>query len=213
MSNVYQSINYAVLSKVPQNSQSILDVGCGTGSLGQEIKKNINCQITGLTHSTEEASLATKKLDRVVICDLNCFNAETISLYDCIICSHVLEHLYQPEEFLLRIRSNLSSEGKLIVALPNILHWKQRLEFLKGNFKYTDGGLMDSTHYRFFDWDTALNLVQSSGLKVVSYQADAYFPLPVVRKLFKPLACKLDQVASQIAPSLLGSQFIIVAKH
>jgi hypothetical protein len=71
----------------------------------------------------------------------------------------------------------------IIVALPNVLHWKQRLEFLKGHFKYTEGGLMDRTHFRFFDWQTAQDLLTQSGYQITQAEADGSFPLPVLRKL------------------------------
>ena len=67
--------------------------------------------------------------------------------------------------------------GRLLVALPNPLFWQQRVRFLREEFRYTDGGLMDRTHFRFFDWTSARALVASAGFREVSAYADGGFPL------------------------------------
>ena len=144
--------------------------------------------------------------------DLNNFNPINLGQFDCIICSHILEHLYQPQQLLDRLHANLTPDGQLIVALPNTLQWRQRWEFVKGNFKYTDGGVMDRTHFRFFDWETALALVTDAGYTILSRSADGYFPLPVMRKMMPPVATQLDKLATQVLPGLFGCQFIIVAQ-
>jgi hypothetical protein len=43
-----------------------------------------------------------------------------------------------------RLRAALVDGGTLIIALPNVLHWRQRLTFLRGTFRYTPGGIMDA---------------------------------------------------------------------
>ena len=113
---------------------------------------------------------------------------------------------------LNQLSFNLEKDGILIVALPNILHWKQRVKFLKGDFKYTDGGIMDKTHFRFFDWDTAYQLVQSSEFKITDYIADGYFPLPIIRSLINPMASYIDKYAIKINPGLFATQFIIIGQ-
>jgi SAM-dependent methyltransferase len=209
---MYEAINDSVMLRIPSNAKRILDIGCGSGNLGREIKSSIiNCEVVGVTYSESEANAASAFLDRVLIRDLNYFDTQELGQFDCIICSHILEHLYQPENLLIKLRSNLAPNGVLIIALPNTLHWKQRLEFLKGNFKYTDGGLMDRTHFRFFDWNTSVELVNSSGFKILFSEADGYLPMPGIRRFIKSLASILDRLASKFAPGLFGVQFIIVA--
>jgi 2-polyprenyl-3-methyl-5-hydroxy-6-metoxy-1,4-benzoquinol methylase len=211
---IYTAINQPVFQQIPLQAKRILDVGCGSGVLGRAIKQTRNCEIVGITYSNEEAKLASESIDEVIITDINEFSPSLLGEFDCVICSHILEHLYQPERFLAKLNKCLGSDGIIIIALPNTLHYKQRLEFLRGNFKYTDGGLMDKTHFRFFDWDTALELVSNSGLQIVLRYADGYLPLPLIRKfkLLQPVILYLDKLASAIMPGLLGNQFIIVAK-
>lgn len=208
---IYKAVNETVLHKIPYSVKHILDIGCGSGEMGRRIKEIIDCDVTGITYSESEALIASKFLDRVLIHDINDIDSLEIGIHDCIICSHILEHLYFPTTFLCKIKKNLTSEAILVVALPNILFWKQRIEFLKGNFKYTDGGLMDRTHFRFFDWQTANKLIQDSGYSINSKSADGYFPLPVIRRLFPKFAIRLDHFATKLLPNFFGFQFVFIA--
>ncbi len=212
---IYEAINQPVFQQVPQNAKRVLDIGCGTASLGKTIKQIIKCEVVGVTYSQTEANLASQVIDQVLVADINDFDPASLGKFDCIICSHILEHLYNPQVLLRKLHDNLTNDGILVIALPNILYFKQqRWEFIKGNFKYTDGGLMDKTHFRFFDWEEALDLVKSSGFQIIYNYADGNFPLPIIRKvkLFTPLCSYLDKLASRIFPGLFGIQFIIIAK-
>jgi 2-polyprenyl-3-methyl-5-hydroxy-6-metoxy-1,4-benzoquinol methylase len=209
---IYTSINKPVFQQIPQHAKKILDIGCGSGILGQTIKQKINCEVFGITYSEDEANLASQCLDKVIVADINQLDPSILGEFDCIICSHILEHLYNPEKLLIELHNNLSKEGKLIVALPNVLFFKQRWEFIKGNFKYTDGGLMDKTHFRFYDWETAYQLLIQTNWIVTQRIADIHFPLPLIRKLVSPLEPSLNKLVSQKFPGLFGTQFILVAK-
>ena len=208
---IYASINKPVFQQIPQQAKRILDIGCGSGNLSQAIKQKLNCEVVGITYSEDEANLASQFLNNVIIVDINELDTSTLGEFDCIICSHILEHLYNPEKLLIKLHNNLSKEGKLIVALPNILFFKQRWEFIKGNFKYTDGGLMDKTHFRFFDWETAYQLLIETNWHVTERLADAYFPLPLIRRFIRPLEPALNRFVAQKFPNLFGTQFILVA--
>jgi 2-polyprenyl-3-methyl-5-hydroxy-6-metoxy-1,4-benzoquinol methylase len=209
----YEAINQPVLSLVPDTAGRILDLGCGSGALGREIKRERECEVTGVTFSDEEAKSARECLDDVVVCDLNEFEPRGLGEFDCIICSHVLEHLYSPAELLSRLRESLTPDGVLIVALPNALFWKQRLRFLRGHFRYTEGGIMDRTHYRFFDYATSLELVRDARFEIIKRDTDAYFPLPLLRRRLEFISRPLDRLASKLIPGLCGTQFIIVARR
>jgi 2-polyprenyl-3-methyl-5-hydroxy-6-metoxy-1,4-benzoquinol methylase len=208
----YEAVNQPIISLVPSTAKRVLDLGCGSGALGREIKRKIKCEVTGITFSNEEAISAKQLLDDVIICDLNQFEPSNLGLFDSIICSHILEHLYSPADLLMRLRNSLTSDGVLIVALPNALFWKQRLEFLRGRFRYTEGGIMDRTHYRFFDYATSVELVRNAQFEIITRDVDAYFPLPFLRQRLKFVAGCLDRLASKLIPSLCGTQFIIVAR-
>ena len=141
--------------------------------------------------------------------DLNEFDPRPLGQFDCVVSSHALEHLYRPERLLSLVRENVGAGGVLVVALPNVLHWRQRVEFFRGNFRYTEGGLMDRTHYRFYDWVTAHDLLAGCGYAVIGREACGGFPLSRYAPGLGPL---LDRAALRVSPGLFGAQFILTCR-
>ena len=205
----YGALNRPVLDAIPTSVRRVLDLGCGTGSLGRALKARQMVDVTGVTYSSTEAEMARRYLDRVIVTDLNTFSPTDLGRFDCIICSHILEHLYWPDHVLRAMVPLLEPGGRLFVALPNSLVWRQRVRFLRGEFRYTDGGLMDRTHFRFFDWTSARALVAGAGFREISAYADGGFPLA----RYLPGAGRLlSHAALRLAPGLFGWQFVIVAE-
>lgn len=207
---IYQSVNLAVFHCIPNGTRSLLDIGCGGGVFGAAVKSEMPCSVVGVTYSDAEAARAGQHLDQVEVADLNHFDPAVLGRFDCIVCSHVLEHLIDPQLVLRRLRACLEPTGTLIVALPNVVFWKQRLDFLRGRFRYTEGGLMDRTHVRFFDWHSADQLVREAGFEVVERVADGVFPLS---RLFGPaLSGRINRAALRRFPGLFGVQFVLVGQ-
>jgi SAM-dependent methyltransferase len=207
---IYEAINQPLLLQVPKTAKRILDIGCGTGTLGKMIKEEIDCEVIGITYSETEANIAVTNLDKVVVRDLNNFFSDDLGKFDCVICSHILEHIYYPNELLQKLRTSLNTDGILLVALPNVLFWKQRWQFLTGHFKYQDAGLMDRTHFRFYDWETSHQLLEKEGYKILKSESEGAFPLPGIRKIFPKLGWSIDRTATKYFPGLFGLQFIFV---
>ncbi|MBC7788768.1 MAG: methyltransferase domain-containing protein, partial [Anaerolineae bacterium] len=203
-------MNQTVLRLVPEESARILDVGCGGGELGVALKeRNPDVHVTGITWSAEEAKLAERRLDNVVVRNLDTDEIGPVGPVDCVICSHVLEHLRDPRSILLELGRILRADGSLVVALPNVLHWRQRLAFLKGEFRYTSGGLMDDTHVVFFDWETARAMVEESGFRILRAVPDGAFP---GSRFFGKAGQIIDRIGLKSAPGLFGWQFVFLAR-
>jgi hypothetical protein len=107
------------------------------------------------------------------------------------------------------LRRHLDSDGALLVAVPNALELRTRIAFLMGRFRYRDSGILDRTHYRFFDWQTSFELVRDAGFDVDVRTATGFCPLPGLRRLLGGVAQKLDDAAARRFPGLLAMQFIL----
>lgn len=86
--------------------------------------------------------------------------------FDLVFASAILEHLPRPEATLQLIKLVLRPKGELIVTLPNIGHWRARLQLILGKFEYEDYGIFDRTHLRFFTYFTGQKLIRDAGFKI-----------------------------------------------
>jgi len=206
---IYGSVNPPLFQRIPRSARRVLDVGCGDGTLSRAIKAEWDAAVVGITHSAEEAERGRSVLNEVVVADLETYDPTPLGQFDVIICSHVLEHLSHPQRWLQALQGSFRPGGALIVALPNVLFWRQRLEFLRGRFRYTQGGLMDSTHLQFFDWETAATLLTRAGYGVRERIADGGFP---GSRFLGPGQGFVNSLATQLAPGLFGFQFLLVAE-
>jgi SAM-dependent methyltransferase len=150
----------------------------------------------------------------VLIADLeHGLPAEVGSGYDAVLMSHMLEHLTRPQRLLEDARRALGGTGVLAVALPNVLVYPNRIRLLRGDFEYTDGGLMDDTHVRFYTFASGAELLRANGWEVLAARADGAFPLWRVRSLFpQSWVNMLDQRVCRWRPGLFGFQSLYIAR-
>lgn len=164
MALIYTDVNQAVLRNVPIKS-SVLDVGCGTGALGEKLKQK-GCKIDGVEYSKESADIAKTKIDEVFICNIETDIPQTKKKYDVLIFADVLEHLRNPEKVLKNFLSLLKKEGSVIISLPNIANWSIRIKLLFGRFNYTKTGILDETHLHFYTIKSAKKMISHAELRV-----------------------------------------------
>jgi len=211
---VYDGVNETVLSFVPSSAARILDVGCGSGMLGERLRQSRDRYIVGITYSPTEAELASKRLSKVICAELNGFDFSSLGKFDCVILSHILEHLYFPDRCLESLKCVLHKESVVVLALPNVVWWKQRLQFLVGKWRYQDSGILDRTHFRFFDVHSSKQLLEEAGYEILRVRRDGPFPLlrRPVRKMIGPLGERIDVFMSKLAPGLFAMQFVFLAR-
>ncbi len=143
----------SVLSSLVKPSTLVLDLGCGSGALGQYLATHHSCVIDGLTLSEVEAAHARPYYRHVHVSDLEtCDLSAQFSnhTYDYIVCADVLEHLRKPERILDACRQLLSPTGQLLISVPNAGYCGLVAELMQGEFLYREEGLLDKTHLRFF---------------------------------------------------------------
>ncbi|HEV2386571.1 MAG TPA: bifunctional glycosyltransferase/class I SAM-dependent methyltransferase [Candidatus Acidoferrales bacterium] len=194
----------------------ILDVGTAGGYLDRELRARGH-RVTGIECQPERADRARRYCDEMIAGDV-----ETLDLgpyagsFDCALLGDVLEHLREPEAVLERVAATLKPGGKAIVCVPNVANLYVRLNLLFGRFRYETRGILDATHLRFFTLRTFRELVESSGLEILSVQATP-IPLPWLfagvsgRWWFQMLHRALCRLTRMFL-SLLAYQFVAVAE-
>lgn len=156
----------AELESLPRETR-ILDIGAGSGAIGGVLKNRGFKEL----HAVE-----IDENSRTVIAPnyLTVYSGieEAAGPYDCVLILDVLEHLVKPEDFLKLVLLKLAAGGRLLISLPNIAHWSIRLSLLAGYFNYTERGLLDKTHLRFFTRASAVKFFSAfPGLRIEKIEA------------------------------------------
>ena len=158
---------------VPENSR-VLDVGCACGDLGYALVTHKKCEVWGIEGNEGSANVARKLgvYKNIAVVDLNSVSTESFSNYnekfDAIVFGDVLEHLSDPENILTIFKKYLRPGGYFVVSLPNISHLSIKAQILFDDWEYTDVGLLDRTHIRFFTYKTILALLSKLNLQIDS---------------------------------------------
>ena len=164
----------SVLSSMVAPRTKVLDLGCGSGALGQHLAATHGCIVDGVTLSAVEAEHARPHYQRIEVADL-----ETTDLlrlfegqrYDAIVCADVLEHLRRPERILQTCGELLTPTGRLLFSVPNASYAGLTLDLMHGKFRYRAEGLLDKTHVRFFTRHSLSALLKENGWSVDSLQS------------------------------------------
>ena len=163
----YNNPRIDILQHIPNNTQRVLDIGCGSAALGIELKSNLgdDIEVVGIEQNYEVAKTVKNKIDKIIIGNIEEINIPyNDGYFDCIICADVLEHLIDPWQLLTRLKLKLNDEGCILASIPNIANYKIIKMLKKEMWHYEDAGIMDRTHLRFFTKSTIIELFVQSDL-------------------------------------------------
>ena len=163
-----------MLEGVPQTA---LEVGCGTGNTLRYLKEHGIRETFGIEVNGAVAEHARKQVDNLAVGDI-----ETMEwpfgdrVFDCIILGDVLEHLRDPWGTVEMLFALLSQGGQIVASLPNVRFYGVSIPLLfGGRWTYTEEGILDRTHLRFFTKRTAVELFSACGF-VVRRVSSTYGP-------------------------------------
>lgn len=80
---------------------------------------------------------------------------------------------------LKALAEQLAPSGLIVISVSNIAHLWVRLQLLLGRFDYTERGILDRTHLRFFTLASFKRLLQEADLEIARLVTTPV-PLPLV---------------------------------
>ena len=163
-----------LLYEMTEAGSRVLDVGCACGDLSALLAERKNCLCVGLEADKEGVEVCRKRrvFDEVLQIDLNNFAAADYlrfrQSFDVIVCGDVLEHLRQPAAVLSELKLLLKPGGYFLVSLPNAAHASIKAGLLLNDWSYTELGILDKTHLRFFTAASIAGMFADAELKITT---------------------------------------------
>ena len=164
-----------VIAMLPRPLGRILDVGCGPGLTGQALLEQGALEVWGIERDKELAAEASTRLTRVLGSDLEADPTGGLpaGYFDTIVYADILEHLIDPWTLLKRQRPLLAERGAIVASIPNVRNLRVVLPLiLKGEWAYTEEGLLSIGHVRFFTTRSMREMLISSGFRIEAESAN-----------------------------------------
>jgi 2-polyprenyl-3-methyl-5-hydroxy-6-metoxy-1,4-benzoquinol methylase len=177
VADIYHTTGRPQLAAMYTNKPAvILDVGCAAGSNAALIKQRFpGSRAWGIEMNHAAAQLAQSKLDRVLVGKFEDFDLEQEGIakgtLDAVLLADVLEHMYNPWDVMVKLRSYISPTGQLVLSIPNVRNLWLMDQLSKGNWTYEGQGLLDITHIRFFTLKEILKFCSETGYRVVRVES------------------------------------------
>jgi len=164
-----------ILDMIKPNSK-VLEFGPAHGRMTKYLKEQLGCSVD-IVEIDAEAGMEASKYANVSLLGKNDGNIEnyiwleTLNLedYDYVIFADVLEHLIKPQDVIEKCKGVLKHNGSILISLPNIAHNSILINLYFNKFKYTDVGLLDNTHIKFFALDELEAIYKSAGLVLAEF--------------------------------------------
>lgn len=163
-----QNNSQAIIANHIQDHSVILDVGCGSGALGKLLKHKKDCTVYGIDIDEEALKMAKQDYDGIDIFSVADITSEQYKKfmtsqqkYHVIIFADLLEHIYDPGQLLYDFIQKLEPCGKILISIPNIAHWDIILGLFQNQFNYNTTGLLDTTHIRFYTYNSFLDFISN----------------------------------------------------
>jgi len=108
-----------VVGSILPEGASVIDIGCGSGLLVDRLART-GYYAVGLDWSALAVEYANKHYHgRYLLANVE-QGVDIGMRFDCVVASHILEHLENPYEFLQSVNGLLGPDGYLVVAVPNL---------------------------------------------------------------------------------------------
>jgi SAM-dependent methyltransferase len=155
-----------------ESSMNILDIGSGYGIALNYYKKKIpKAKIYGIESSIEGGRILKDEIGGVLVTDD--FDDEQwvidhASKFNLIVMRHVFEHLLNPNDGLVKLKSVLKPDGIIYLAVPDMLHPRIKLRDYKEWIDYW----FRVVHPYYYNKYTLAKIIIENGFDIIDYSEE-----------------------------------------
>lgn len=179
-------------------SGSVLDLGCGDGTLLDSLKLKGN-DAEGLDLSQEAVKKCITRGHKVKLFD---FSDNKLpygdNSFDYVVMLDVLEHLYDPDNLL--VEAKRVSKKFLIISVPNFSSLPARLQVILG--RVPENNRRGKGHVFWFNWNVLNKMLRTKDLKVIESKYLTFW-----QKKF--IAGKLINLLMNVMPNIFALSLVV----
>ncbi|WP_373537088.1 methyltransferase domain-containing protein [Microcoleus sp.] len=203
-------VNHDLLKLLPPDAKVVVEIGCGTGSTGEEYRQiNPHCQYIGIERDREKAKIAVDRLNWVTVADIEELAVESLDIapgsVDCLIFGDLLPYFKNPWDVLKQYSALLNPEGQILATIPNAQYWRRIVNLLRGDWENPDGKMQ-----HWFTLESIKSLFADAGLQVYELQGKGHKTETFARfqQLLHPMVKALELTATDFATET-GAEYYI----
>ena len=158
---------------IKQKNNTLLEIGAGDGGFAYSIKKKNFFSDIILIEPNPECVKICRKMNFTVLQESFENSAKKINNIDCVVFFEVLEHIYSPLDFLIKVKKILKSKGKIFFSCPNGEGFDVSLMQERSN-------TIDHEHLNYFNFTSIKILLKKIGFKILSIETPGKLDLDLI---------------------------------
>jgi len=152
--------------------QRVLDFGCGTGHFLNFCRQQTDWILEGIEPAAQAAGLAAGLGFPIYDSAEECM-ADRAGSYDAVVLLNVLEHVPKPCEYVERVTTLLSSEGIIVIRVPN--DFSEIQQCAQESLGVAPWWVAPPDHINYFDFQSLQRMLNGYGFQMIDTLAD--FPM------------------------------------
>jgi len=172
-------LHFLVQSPLP--IRTILEVGCGDGNFSESLA-HAGYTMFGIDLSKGGIQKAMdRKLPNASFAVASAYNDYRLIFsnqraFDAIVSVEVIEHLYDPREFVRRVHEALRPGGTVIITTPYWGYWINIVRAISNRMDKNLSALWDGGHIKHFSYQTLRCLFEEGKFKFVAFRGAGRLP-------------------------------------
>lgn len=205
-SGYFEQARHDVAALVPVECHRILEVGAGFGGLGRILAQRPDMEMDAVEINPDAPKYLEGLYRKYWIGDIERIQlVGALPEYDCIVFPDVLEHLVNPWGALSKLCESLRKGGYVVASLPNVRNIALLYNLVvRGRWDYTNSGLLDRTHLRFFARSNIEELLNGAGLQIERWEMN--------RDRYTGVRGAFASLAKVVSPEIDVCQYLVLAR-